>query len=70
MLFQKLYRNVLLSTNNEAKRAKIIAEIKSRYSSISDLLTAEVEQALVRAATGYTVTEHIICAASAFRQLA
>lgn len=56
-----------LSTNNEAKRAKRIAEIKSRCGGISDLLsqnsellTAEVEQALVRAATGYTVTEHTI----------
>lgn len=54
-----------LSTNNPAKRAKKIAEIKSRCTGISEmlsenseLLTAEVEQALVRAATGYTVTEH------------
>lgn len=54
-----------LSTNNPAKRAKKITEIKSRYTGIdemlkdnSELLTAEVEQALIRAATGYTVTEH------------
>lgn len=54
-----------LSTNNPAKRAKKIAEIKSRCTGISEmlsenyeLLTAEVEQALIRAATGYTVTEH------------
>lgn len=54
-----------LSTNNPAKRAKKIAEIKSRYIGVaqmleenSELLTAEVEQALIRAATGYTVTEH------------
>lgn len=54
-----------LSTNNPAKRAKKISEIKSRYSGVaemleenSELLTAEVEQALIRAATGYTVTEH------------
>lgn len=54
-----------LSTNNPAKRAKKIAEIKSHYSGVaemlsenSELLTAEVEQALIRAATGYTVTEH------------
>lgn len=54
-----------LSTNNPAKRAKKIAEIKSRcagisemFSENSELLTAEVEQALIRAATGYTVTEH------------
>lgn len=53
-----------LSTNNPAKRAKKISEIKSRCSGIADLLaentellTAEVEQALIRAATGYTVTE-------------
>lgn len=53
-----------LSTNNEAKRAKRIAEIKSRCEGVnellsqnSELLTAEVEQALIRAATGYTVTE-------------
>ncbi len=53
-----------LSTNNPAKRAKKIAEIKSRCGGIaemlkenSELLTAEVEQALIRAATGYTVTE-------------
>ena len=56
-----------LSTNNEAKRAKKIAEIKSRCGGLnellsqnSELLTAEVEQALLRAATGYTVTEHTI----------
>lgn len=54
-----------LSTDNPAKRAKKIAEIKTRYSGVaemlkenSELLTAEVEQALIRAATGYTVTEH------------
>ncbi len=53
-----------LSTNNPAKRAKKIAEIKSRCTGISEmlsenseLLTAEVEQALIRAAAGYTVTE-------------
>ena len=53
-----------LSTKNEAKRAKKIAEIKSRCEGVnellsqnSELLTAEVEQALIRAATGYTVTE-------------
>lgn len=56
-----------LSTNNPAKRAKRIAEIKQRCEGInsiltsnSELLTAEVEQALLRAATGYTVTEHKI----------
>ena len=50
-----------LSTNNEAKRAKKIAEIKSRCGGLnellsqnSELLTAEVEQALLRAATVYT----------------
>lgn len=54
-----------LSTNNLVKRAKRIAEVKSRREGIaglfaenSELLTAEVEQALIRAATGYTVTEH------------
>lgn len=54
-----------LSTNNPSKRAKKIAEIKTRYGGVaemlsenSELLTAEVEQALIRAATGYTVTEH------------
>ncbi len=54
-----------LSTNNPTKRAKKISEIKSRYSGVaemleenSELLTAEVEQALIRAATGYTVVEH------------
>lgn len=54
-----------LSTNNPAKRSKKIAEIKSRCTGISEmlsenseLLTAEVEQALIRAATGYTATEH------------
>lgn len=54
-----------LSTNNPAKRAKKISEIKSRCSGVADLLsensellTAEVEQALIRAATGYTVFEH------------
>ena len=53
-----------LSTNNPAKRAKRIAEVKARCDGIaelfaenSELLTAEVEQALIRAATGYTVTE-------------
>lgn len=56
-----------LSTNNPAKRAKRIAEIKQRCEGInsiltsnSELLTAEVEQALLRAATGYTVTERKI----------
>lgn len=55
-----------LSTNNEAKRARKIAEIKSRCEGVnellsqnSDLLAAEVEQALIRAATGYTVTDKI-----------
>lgn len=54
-----------LSTDNPTKRAKKIAEIKSRHDGIlelfaenSELLTAEVEQSLLRAATGYTVTEH------------
>ncbi len=54
-----------LSTDNPTKRAKKISEIKSRYSGVaemleenSELLTAEVEQALIRAATGYTVVEH------------
>lgn len=53
-----------LSTNNPDRRAKKIAEIKTQHSGIAamleenaDLLTAEVEQALIRAATGYTVTE-------------
>lgn len=53
-----------LSTNNPAKREKKIAEIKSKCEGINkllaendELLTAEVEQALIRAATGYTVTE-------------
>lgn len=56
-----------MSTNNEAKRAKKIAEIKSRCGGLnellsqnSELLTAEVEQALLRAATGYTVTDRTI----------
>ena len=56
-----------LSTNNEAKRAKKISEIKSRCGGLnellsqnSELLTAEVEQALMRAAAGYTVTEHTV----------
>lgn len=56
-----------LSTNNPAKRAKKIAEIKSRCEGVnalleenSELLTAEVEQALLRAATGYTVTEQTV----------
>lgn len=54
-----------LSTDNPAKRAKKIADIKSRYGGVaemleenSELLTAEVEQALINAATGYTVVEH------------
>lgn len=54
-----------LSTSNPAKRAKRIAEVKSKCEGIaglfaenSELLTAEVEQALIRAATGYTVVEH------------
>ena len=53
-----------LSTKNPDRRAKKIAEIKTQHSGIAamleenaDLLTAEVEQALIRAATGYTVTE-------------
>lgn len=53
-----------LSTSNPAKRSKRIAEIKQRCEGINALLTenssllcAEVEQALLRAATGYTVTE-------------
>lgn len=53
-----------MSTNNPTKRAKRIAEVKSKCDGIaelfaenSELLTAEVEQALIRAATGYTVTE-------------
>lgn len=53
-----------LSTTNPTKRAKRISEIKSRCGGIaemlqenSELLTAEVEQALIRAATGYTITE-------------
>lgn len=53
-----------LSTDNPTKRAKRIAEVKSRCDGIaamfadnSELLAAEVEQALIRAATGYTVTE-------------
>lgn len=56
-----------LSTNNEAKRAKKIAEIKSQCEGVnellsqnSDLLAAEVEQALIRAATGYKVTEQTV----------
>lgn len=56
-----------LSTNNPAKRAKKIAEIKSRSEGLNamleencELVTAEIEQALYRAATGYTVTEHKI----------
>lgn len=56
-----------LSTSNPAKRQKRIAEIKSRCEGInellsenSELLTAEVEQALIRAATGYTVTEQTV----------
>ncbi len=56
-----------LSTNNEAKRAKKISEIKSRCGGLnellsqnSELLTAEVEQALMRAATGYTVTDRTV----------
>lgn len=53
-----------LSTDNPAKRQKKIAEIKARSDGInamlaenSELVTAEIEQALFRAATGYTVTE-------------
>lgn len=53
-----------LSTNNPTKRVKKISEIKSRCVGIAELLAeneellaAEVEQALIRAATGYTVTE-------------
>ena len=53
--------------NLDKQRAKKIAEIKSRCGGLnelltqnSELLTAEVEQALLRAATGYTVTEHTI----------
>ena len=49
------------------KRAKKIAEIKSRCGGLnellsqnSELLTAEVEQALLRAATGYTVTDRTV----------
>lgn len=56
-----------LSTNNPTKRTKKISEIKSRCGGIADLLSensellaAEVEQALIRAATGYTVTERKI----------
>ena len=56
-----------LSTNNPTKRAKKIAEIKSRSEGLnslleenSELVTAEIEQALYRAATGYTVTERKI----------
>ena len=54
-----------LSTNNPTKRAKRISEVKSRCTSIADLfadnselIAAEVEHALIRATTGYTVTEH------------
>lgn len=54
-----------LSTKDPAKRAKKISEIKSRCDGIADLfaenkelIAAEVEQALIRAATGYTVVEH------------
>lgn len=53
-----------LSTDNPTKRAKKISEVKSRCAGIAELfadneelLTAEVEQALIRAATGYTATE-------------
>lgn len=53
-----------LSTNNPAKRQKKIAEIKARSGELnamlaenSELITSEIEQALYRAATGYTVTE-------------
>lgn len=56
-----------LSTNNPAKRQKKIAEIKARSGELnamlaenSELITAEIEQALYRAATGYTVTERKI----------
>ncbi|MGN1119194.1 MAG: hypothetical protein ACI4Q4_02475, partial [Oscillospiraceae bacterium] len=51
-----------ISTNNPAKRQKKIAEIKARSGELnamlaenSELITAEIEQALYRAATGYTV---------------
>lgn len=54
-----------LSTGNPTKRAKKIAEIKSRSEGLntvlnenSALVAAEIEQALYRAATGYTVVEH------------
>lgn len=54
-----------LSTNNPEKRDKKISEIKTRHIGVaemleenSELLTAEVEQALIRAATGYIVVEH------------
>ena len=53
-----------LSTNNPAKRQKRIAEIKSKHDGIaamlaenSELVASEVEQALLRAATGYSVTD-------------
>ena len=56
--------NAFLSTNNPAKRQKRIAEIKSKHEGVaamlaenSELIASEVEQALYRAATGYTVTE-------------
>lgn len=52
------------STNNPAKRQKRIAEIKAKHEGVaamlaqnSELIASEVEQALYRAATGYTVTE-------------
>lgn len=53
-----------LSTNNPAKRQKRIAEIKAKHEGMAEMLeensgliASEVEQALYRAATGYTVTE-------------
>lgn len=53
-----------LSTNNAVKRQKRIAEIKAQHEGVaamlaenSELIASEVEQALYRAATGYTVTE-------------
>lgn len=56
-----------ISTKNPEKRAKKIAEIKLRCEGINkmltenkELLTAEIEQALIRAANGYTVTERKI----------
>ena len=53
-----------LSTRNPAKRQKKIADIKARCEGVnellsqsSELISTEIEQALFRAATGYTVTE-------------